>query len=90
MSIIGHLIGSLFRAFFRIVFTVIVMAIIGGGITLGVAYVMAGYHWPPSILTDIAAGVIGVLAAYAGGMTVLVQEAVRGVKAAERDITKAA
>ncbi len=89
MNIIGHLIGSLFRAFFRIVFTVIIMAIIGGGITLGVAYVVAGQHWPPTILTDVAAAVIGILAAYAGGMTVLVQEAVRGVKAAETDISKA-
>ncbi|HLY29803.1 MAG TPA: hypothetical protein VKQ36_02125 [Ktedonobacterales bacterium] len=88
MSIIGHIFASLFRAFFKILFTAIILAIIAGGLALGAAYTLTGHNWPPSILTDITAGVIAVLAAYAGGLTVLVQEAVRGVKTVERDVAK--
>ncbi len=84
------LFGSLFRAFFRIVVTAIVAAAIGAAVVLFLAYSMAGQHWPPTLLTEITAVAVAVLAAYASGMTVLVQEAVRGVKTAERDVVRAA
>lgn len=87
--IIGQLFGALFRAFFRIVITAIVAAIIGGALALFLAYALAGQHWPPTLLTEVAAIAVAVLAAYASGMTVLVQEAVRGVKTAERDVVRA-
>jgi hypothetical protein len=80
---IGHLIGAAFRAFFRLVATVIVAAAVAVGGTLGVAYQQA-HVWPPKTLTEVTAGVIGVLAAYAAGLTVLVREALAGVKEVER------
>ena len=89
MILLKHLLGSFFRAFFRIVFTAIVCAVIAGGASLFLAYAMGGSHWPPTLLTEIAAIALAVLGAYAGGITVLVQEAVRGVKAAERDVVRA-
>ena len=89
MMLVRTLFSSLFRAFFRIVFTAIVAAAIGVAVVLGVAYAMAGHHWPPTLLTEIAAVAVAILAAYASGVTVLVQEAVRGVKTAEQDITHA-
>ncbi|HUY75443.1 MAG TPA: hypothetical protein VMV29_01635 [Ktedonobacterales bacterium] len=87
---IGHIFGALFRAFFRIAITAIIAAAIGGAVALFLAYTLAGQHWPPTLLTEIAAIAVAVLAAYASGMTVLVQEAVRGVKTAERDVVRAA
>lgn len=85
---IGHIVGALFRGFFRIVITAIIAAAIGGAVALFLAYTLAGHHWPPTLLTEIAAIAVAVLAAYASGMTVLVQEAVRGVKTAERDVVR--
>jgi ABC-type multidrug transport system permease subunit len=87
--VIRTLFSSLFRAFFRIVITALVAAVIAGAVALLLAYTMAGQHWPPTLLTEIAVIAIAVLAAYASGLTVLVQEAVRGVKAAERDVVRA-
>jgi hypothetical protein len=83
MTLIVHLVRAAFRAFFRLVVTVIVAAAVGVGGTLGVAYQQ--FHvWPPKTLTEVTAGVIGVLAAYAAGITVLVREAIAGVKDVER------
>ena len=90
MLLLRHLIGSFFRAFFRIVLTAIVCGVIAGAVALGLAYTMGSHTWPPSTLTEIAAIAFAVLAAYAGGLTVLVQEAVRGVKSAEREVARAA
>ena len=87
---IGHLFGVLFRAFFRIVITALVAAAIAGAVAMLLAYSMGGQHWPPTLLTEIAVIAVAVLAAYASGITVLVQEAVRGVKTAERDVVRAA
>lgn len=78
---IGHLFKSLFHAFFKIVLTLVICAAIGGGATLIVSYVALG-HWPPSRLTEAAAIAIAVLVAYAGAMTALMGEAVRGLLAA--------
>jgi hypothetical protein len=83
VHMIGHLFQSLFHAFFKIVLSLIVCAAIGGAATLVVAYLVLG-HWPPSRLTEITAIAIAVLAAYAGAMTALMSEAVRGLLAAAR------
>ena len=80
---VGHLFKSLFHAFFKIVLSLIVCAAIGGIATLVVSYVVLG-QWPPTRLTEVAAIAIAVLAAYAGAVTALMSEAVRGLLAAAR------
>lgn len=90
MLLLRHLIGSLFRAFFRIMLTAIVFGVIAGGAALILAFAMGGRQWPPTTLTDIAVGAFALLMAYAAGLTVLLQEAVRGVKTAEREVARAA
>jgi hypothetical protein len=41
---------------------------------------------PPAMLTVIVGGIVGVLLAYAAGLTVLVREAIGGGRTAEHDI----
>jgi hypothetical protein len=88
MSLIGHLAASLFRAFFRIVFTALFCAALAAGAVLLVSDVYL-HQWPPTPLTLVTLAVLAVLAAYAGGLTVLVNEAVRGVRTAEKDVGSA-
>lgn len=80
---IGQLFRSLFHAFRKIVLSLIICAAIGGIATLVVSYI-ALRQWPPARLTEVAAIAIAVLAAYAGAMTALMGEAVRGLLAAGR------
>ena len=87
MGILGRLIGFIFRAFFRIVFAAQLFAVISVGLVLLVSSVATGI-WPPTTLTIIACLAIGVLAAYAAGMTVLVKEAVTAIHNAEKDVVK--
>lgn len=89
MGILGNLIKYIFRAFFRIVFSSLLFAIIGAGLVLLVSSV-ATKTWPPTTLTIAACVAIGVLAAYAAGMTVLVGSAVGAIHTAEQDVTKGA
>ncbi len=87
MMLILHLIKSLFGAFFKITFT----ALFTGAALAGIALLVA-YHnepvWPPNALTEVAAGAIGVLAAYAAGLTVLLREALRAALTVERGLIK--
>jgi hypothetical protein len=87
MTLLLRLLGALFRAFFRVVFAALAFAIVGGGITLLIAY-QQFHQWPPKILTDIVAGAIAVLAAYSAGLTVVVHEAMKGVERVEKDVVK--
>ena len=87
MGILGRLLGFIFRAFFRIVFAALLFAAIGVGLALLVSSVATG-AWPPTTLTIIACVAIGVLAAYAAGMTVLMKEAVTAIRNAEKDVVK--
>lgn len=80
---IGQLFKSLFHAFFKVVLSLIICAAIGGIATLVVSYVALG-QWPPARLTEAAAIAIAVLSAYAGAVTALMSEAVRGLLAAAR------
>jgi hypothetical protein len=89
MFLLRHLITTAFKAFFRMVFFGLCFAAIGGATVLIVAYANVP-HWPPSALTIAAAIAVAVLAGYASALTVLVREAVRGVRAAEHDIVNAA
>ncbi len=87
MGILGNLIKYIFRAFFRIVTSSLLFAIIGAGLVLLVSSVATG-KWPPTTLTIAACVVIGLLSAYAAGMTVLVGTAVGAVHNAEQDVAK--
>jgi hypothetical protein len=73
------------HAFFRIAFVVILFGAIGAGVSLLFAY-QTTQVWPPSVITVIIAGLVGVLLGYAAGLTVLVREAIDGVRTAEHDI----
>lgn len=85
MGILGRLIGFIFRAFFRIVFSALFFAIVGAGLVLLISF-LATHVWPPTPLTITACIVIAILAAYAAGITVLVGEAIAGVREAERGV----
>ena len=49
---------------------------------------MATSTWPPTTLTIVACVVIGLLSAYAAGMTVLVGTAIGAIHDAEQDVAK--
>ncbi len=87
MTLIFHLIKSLFRAFFKITFTALFTGAVAAGVVLLVAY-LNGQLWPPKTLTEVTAAAVGVLAAYAGGLTMLMREAVRAAFTAERGVAK--
>jgi xanthosine utilization system XapX-like protein len=82
---VGHLVKAAFRGFFRIAFTTVFFIALGVGVSLLVAYQVIRV-WPPSVPTYIIAGAVGALLGYAAGLTALVREAIRGVRAAERDV----
>jgi predicted lysophospholipase L1 biosynthesis ABC-type transport system permease subunit len=86
LSIIGHLIGTAFRAFWRILITTVVAAAIGAGAALGLIYYETHQLlWPPrDQLTLVALIGVTVLSAYAGGVTMLMTEAVRALKEAAK------
>jgi hypothetical protein len=83
--LLSHLIKPAIHAFFRIAFAVVLVGAIGAGVSLLFAY-QSTHVWPPTVITVIVAGIVGVLMAYAAGLTVLVREAIGGVRTAEHDI----
>jgi hypothetical protein len=85
MLVVSHVLKTAVRAFFRIAFTFVLVGAIGGGLSLLVAY-QTTQEWPPTVLTDMIGGTIGVLLGYAAGLRVLVREAIPGVRTAEHDI----
>jgi hypothetical protein len=85
MRVVGHVFATLFRAIVRIFFTAIFCGIIGAGVTLLIAFVKTN-HWPPDTLTLVSAIAVGVLALYAGGITVLMSEAIHALQEAAKDV----
>lgn len=96
MLLIVHLVKSLFRAFFKITFT----ALASGGLAAEAVLIVArlhGYAWPPTHFIEMVALAIGVLTAYAAGLTMLLFEALHAalnveagvVKGVEREIVHA-
>jgi len=85
LRIVGHLIATAFRVFWRIVFTALFGAALGAGAVLLITAVVTR-HWPPSQLTLVLLVGGAVLAAYAGGVTVLMIEAVAPLKAVEQEL----
>lgn len=82
MSVVRHLLGAIVRAFFRMVVTGVICAILAASIAFGVAAYNGIHQWPPSHLTDAVIIAIGVLAGYAGALTVLLFESAHAVVAA--------
>lgn len=78
MHIIGHLLATAFRTFWHILVTALICAALFGGAALIVTYTTT-HQWPPSRLTEILAGALAVVAAYAGGLTVLMHAAVKAL-----------
>jgi hypothetical protein len=87
MHVAGHLIATFFRAIFRIFLTAIVCGILGAGVTLLLAFSKTG-HLAPDLMTTIAAIAVGILSLYAGGITVLMSEAVHALQEAAKDVGK--
>ncbi|HLZ25343.1 MAG TPA: hypothetical protein VKQ30_24745 [Ktedonobacterales bacterium] len=88
MMLIVHLLKSLFRAFFKITFTGLLVGALTAGAVLLVAYLNDGYVWPPRTLIEVTAAAMGVLAAYAAGLTMLLREALRAALTVERGAVK--
>src|SRR5258708_30166401 len=87
LRIVGHLIATAFRVFGRIVFTALFCAALGAGALLLItAVVTRHWQWPPSQLTLVLLVGVAVLAAYAGGVTVLMIEAGRGLTESAKTI----
>lgn len=84
MRVTGHILATLFKAIGRIFFAAIFCGIIGAGVVFLVSFVKSG-HWPPDTLTIVAAVAIGVLSLYAGGVTVLMREAVHALQEVIKD-----
>ena len=86
MMFFSHLMKTAVRAILRIAFTVLLFGAIGGGVSLLVAY-QTTHQWPPTGSTYFIGGAIGAVLGYAAGLTVLVREAIHGVRTAEHNIT---
>ncbi len=86
MRVIGHVFATLFRAIVRIFLTAIFCGLIGFGVTLLVVFVKTNHG--PDTLTYIAAIAVGVLALYAGGITVLMSEAIHTLQEAAKDVER--
>ncbi|HEX9039115.1 MAG TPA: hypothetical protein VF808_19185 [Ktedonobacterales bacterium] len=87
MLLIGHLLKSLFRAFFKITLAALVTGGLAAEGALGLAY-LYGFGWPPTRLIVILAIAIGVLGAYAAGLTTLLQEALRAALTVEHGVVR--
>jgi hypothetical protein len=88
MTLVVHLLKSLFRAFFKITFTGLLVGALAAGAVLLVAYLNNGHVWPPRTLIEVGAGTVGVLAAYAAGLTMLLREALGAALRVERGAVK--
>jgi hypothetical protein len=87
MMLIGHLIKSFFRAFLKITLT----ALVSGGLAAEIVLLLAtfhGYSWPPTRLIAALAIAIGVLTAYAAGLTTLLFVALHAALVVEGDVVK--
>lgn len=87
MRVTGHILATLFKAIGRIFLAAIVCGILGAGIVLLVAFAKSG-HLQPDLLTTITAVAVGILSLYAGGVTVLMREAIRALQEAAKDVER--
>jgi hypothetical protein len=87
MMLIVHLIKSFFRAFFKITLTALVSGVLAAEVVLLVAR-LHGYSWPPTRLIEAVTIAIGVLTAYAAGLTALLLVALHAALVVETDVVK--
>ncbi|MEO7000762.1 MAG: hypothetical protein ABI068_03080 [Ktedonobacterales bacterium] len=89
-GILGHLWRGFWRALGQIILWFLIGFVIAALIVEAVGYFEGGLHFPPSLLTDIAAIVMGLAIGYAAGLTVLVFAVVRllveTVQGLEKDV----
>jgi len=89
-SVLGHIFKALGRAIGRVLLWFLIGFVIAALIVEVVAYVAGGHQFPPTVLTHVAAGVMGLAIGYAFGLTVLVFEVVRllveTVQGLEKDV----
>lgn len=78
MRIVGHLVKTAFHAFFHLFVTAFFCSSVAAVAVLVVAY-GATREWPPRHLTMVALIAISALATYAGVVTALLVEVLRGV-----------
>jgi hypothetical protein len=88
MTMVLHLIKSLFHAFFKITFSALFAGALAAGATLLVIYLNDGHVWPPTMLIEVGAAAIGVLTAYAVGLTVLLREALHAALKVEHGVAQ--
>lgn len=88
MMLIVHLLKSLFRAFFKITFTAVFVGALAAGALLLVAYLNDGHMWPPKTFMEGVAAAVGLLGAYAAGLTMLLREALRAALTVEHRAVK--
>jgi Na+-transporting NADH:ubiquinone oxidoreductase subunit NqrC len=89
MGSIAHILGTLFKALLRILLVGVICGLIGAGLVYLLSFVKTGSS-SFDLLTNIAAIAVGILALYAGGVTVLMIEAVRAAQMAARSVEKEA
>ena len=87
MRVITHLISTAAGALFRALGMAILLAAAGGGLTLFVIHQVSP-EWPPSMLSEITAGVIGVLSGYAGATTIVLRAIAKGIVGAAETVEK--
>jgi hypothetical protein len=89
MGEVGHIFGVLGRAIGRIILVGLICGVIGFAVVAGAAYFGHGDH-TISTLDYIIAAIVGVLALYAGAVTVLMSEAVKAALTLAADARKEA
>ncbi|HEV2238651.1 MAG TPA: hypothetical protein VGR57_18480 [Ktedonobacterales bacterium] len=84
LRLLGHLLVTVFEVCWRIVFIALFGGLVGAGAVLLVTALHANDtpRWPPSPFPLILLAGLGMLAAYATAVTVLMVEAVRALQTA--------
>lgn len=78
MRALGHLMGTAFHALFRLFVTAFFCASVAAVATLITSYA-ATHQWPPRHMTMVALIAIAALTTYAGVVTALLVEVLRGI-----------
>ncbi|HEX9038754.1 MAG TPA: hypothetical protein VF808_17365 [Ktedonobacterales bacterium] len=89
MGEVGHIFGVLGRAIGRIFLVGLICGVLGFAVIIGAAYFGHSSH-TITTLDYIIGGVVGVLALYAGAVTVLMSEAVKAALTVAADAKKEA
>src|SRR5271165_3864081 len=87
MRFFTHLISTAFDTLLRSILSAIISGVVAaGGFLLMESQVV--HQWPPSLISEIAGGVIVVLAAYAGATTTILRGITKAVVDTEETVAK--